>query len=491
MASLLEQRKELQEKFNAQALAMKSFVEEKNPLGLGGETPASDVIEQFDAMHQDQVKTRDLLDRVDELLNLTNERKSIGENEESSADIEARLRAEQAFKATQGAGGSRYSDNERYAVKTKDPMGRGEKGFLNPDQIAENFGQFVKSRELKVSDFEKNGSTNIRAVFTWGDGQKSFDKDPQRFAGGVIDRKSLYTYSVNNAYVNGGPGALGFACNLDIDPDICLIENPAFCLTDCVSTRRTTGGRIWYTRQMLRQSNATGVQENITCDTGVQKPESNYGFGTFEVPVITLAHILCASDEALDDCENMVELVRTQLREDLARLERQYIITGTGVGGANPQYRGILNTPGIISHVFRGAPRGQATDTIQDSIRRAKTDIMLAGKTPDCVLINVNDAEKMDLAKTTFETILYPNLNCTTPQAWCMNICADADVPQGTAIVGGFRQSATLYRRQEIVLEMGYINAQFVLDQVVIRAKMRGAFALKCPQGIVRINNIV
>lgn len=503
MPSLLEQQKTLIEQFNAGAAAMTKFIEEKNPLGFGGTTPAAEVVTQFDGMHQAQTKTREELDKIEELLNLSTEMKNVEPppGVDIDAVIEQKLAARQAHLALSSAGKSTTSDRNRF-VRVQGAGLPTERHVLDTEVMATMVGRYIKQRNLKVADFEKNGSTNHRFVFTWGEGQRSFDRDPQRFAGGVIERKSLanleeeamkalYTFSVNNPAPTGGAGELGFACNLDIDPDVCTIDNPDFCLTDCIPVRPTTGGRIWYTRQSVRVNNAAGVVETIECDDGVLKPESDYGFTTIEVPVITLAHVICVSDEAMDDCESMIDMVRGMMREDLLRKERQYIIAGTGVGGPNPQYRGILNTAGIITHTFRGAPRGVATDTIQDAIRRARTDIMLAGKNPDCVLINVRDAERMDLAKDTQNRLLYPNASCEVQGVWCLNVCADADVPEGTMIVGGLRSGARLYRRQEVVIEIGYTGNQFRLDTATIRAKMRGAFALKCPQGIVRVNSIV
>lgn len=507
MPSLIEQRKALTATFNSNATAMQKFIEEKNPLGFGGTNPTSEVVEEFQKMHDSQVKHREEIDKVEELLTLSTEIKDI-ETKPADVDLDAlveqRMAALKAQHALTAGGNNGRRESDRF-TKTLGLGTPAQIAVLDPERIGEAVGKYLKSRGVKREQFEKNGSNNLRFLFTWGGGQEAHDKFPQAVAAGAVDRKSLrqidtskaeemkalYTYSVNNtAYTGTAAGELGYSCNLDIDPDICTIDIPDFCLTSCIPTRPTTGGRIWYTRQTVRAPAAAGVKETELCDTGVLKPESGYGFATIEVPVITLAHVVCASDEALDDCSAIIDMIRTMMREDLMRKERQYMISGTGAGGDNPQYRGILNTSGIVTHTFRGSPRGISTDNIPDAVRRAKTDIMLAGKTPDCLLINVRDAERMDLAKSTTNNLLYPNATCQTGAVWCLNVCADADVPEGTAIVGGLRESARLYRRQEVVIEVGYVGDQFRLDEVTIRAKMRGAFALKCPQGIVRINSI-
>jgi HK97 family phage major capsid protein len=74
------------------------------------------------------------------------------------------------------------------------------------------------------------------------------------------------------------------------------------------------------------------------------------------------------------------------------------------------------------------------------------------------------------------------------PPVWGLRTVVTPSVAQGTAIVGAFNQSATVYRKGGIRVESTNTHSDdFTNNKVTTRAEERIALAVRRPAGIVKL----
>ena len=224
-----------------------------------------------------------------------------------------------------------------------------------------------------------------------------------------------------------------------------------------------------------------GTGGTATTVTGGVKPEAAITYTKVTETVKTIANWVPATRRSLEDVGQLRTLIEARLRYALQfRLETQ-TVQGNGTG---ENFRGILNTPGILTQA-RGA------DTQVDAIHRAITQIRLGYFEPNGVALHPNDWQTIRLAKDTQGDYYYgPPALAGTQALWGLQAVASTAAPAGTAIVGDWGQAALFMRSGIQVLASDSHADFFVRNLVAILAEMRAAFGVLVPAAFASVTGL-
>lgn len=202
--------------------------------------------------------------------------------------------------------------------------------------------------------------------------------------------------------------------------------------------------------------------------------ESTFIFTQRSVTVVKITDSLPVTDEQLADAPFIQGYANGRLAFGVRqRLDRQ-AMAGNGTGA---NMRGILNTSGIQT-----AARG--TDTQMDALYKAMTNIRVNGRaTPTHHNLHPTDWQNIRLTKTADGIYIFGAPTEAGPERlWGLPVVQNEVLTQGTALVGSFEPAwITLFERQGIDLQVGYVSSQFVQGLRTMRADMRGALVIFRP----------
>src|SRR5262245_25184186 len=157
----------------------------------------------------------------------------------------------------------------------------------------------------------------------------------------------------------------------------------------------------------------------------------------------------------------------------MQRLDSQ-LINGNGTA---PNMAGILNTAGIQT-------QAKGTDPIPDAIYKAMVKVRVTGRaTPTAVIIHPTNWQDVRLLRTADGLYIWGHPS----ESGIMRIfgvpVVEADViALGTALVGDFANMSTLWTRQGVAVETGFINDDFVRGRQAIRVTLRAVLTVWRPQ---------
>jgi len=202
--------------------------------------------------------------------------------------------------------------------------------------------------------------------------------------------------------------------------------------------------------------------------------ESTFIFTQRSVTVVKITDSLPVTDEQLADAPFIQGYANGRLAFGVRqRLDRQ-AMAGNGTGA---NMRGILNTSGIQT-----AARG--TDTQMDALYKAMTNIRVNGRaTPTHHNLHPTDWQNIRLMKTADGIYIFGAPTEAGPERlWGLPVVQNEVLTQGTALVGSFEPAwITLFERQGIDLQVGYVGTQFTSGLRTMRADMRAALVVSRP----------
>lgn len=194
------------------------------------------------------------------------------------------------------------------------------------------------------------------------------------------------------------------------------------------------------------------------------------------------------SDEMLADLDFLVSEINTRLLYQLGLVEEYQVLYGDGTG---TDLLGVLERNGIQT--------GTAdSDTLADEIFKSMTKVYTAsGLSPDGLVINPKDYEGLRLLRDSneqyygggfFQNQYGAGSFANQPSPWGLRTIITPAVPQGTAVVGAFKQAATVYQKGGVRVEAtNSDDKDFTKGQVTVRATKRLALAVRRPAGFVNI----
>lgn len=237
------------------------------------------------------------------------------------------------------------------------------------------------------------------------------------------------------------------------------IQRPVIKVRNVVNTG-TTGSK--YVVYISQDANTT---PDWTNEAGT-KAQSNPAYLEVSVEVKKVASTVKVSKEMLAD----LAFVRSEINSDLmAGLDQAIefsLINGTG----GLDLDGLLSFAPTFSAGSFAASIPSAN--ISDVIRVAKAQIQSANFEPTHVLLNPEDAAKIELTKTQTGEYTYPAFWDMNMRVAGLIVVTSTNIAPGTFLVGDMSKS-NVRIRENMSLQVGYVNDDFQRNMVTILAEMR------------------
>lgn len=220
----------------------------------------------------------------------------------------------------------------------------------------------------------------------------------------------------------------------------------------------SSNGVIRYYDEATVTRNAAAVAESAV------KPESGITWAERTLLIEKIADSIPVTKEAWNDVGFIKGELDRLLKVNLALKKDEYLWDGSGV---TPIIKGVYTSAGTLT-----------TTPYDDSIERANifdlmsvmaTDIANSRQSKykaDTVLVNPLNMLGMRLAKDGQGRYLFQGV----PLPW--NVVESSQVDANTMLVGDFRYG-TIYDLEDVVVEMGWINDQFIQNAFTILAEQR------------------
>lgn len=256
-----------------------------------------------------------------------------------------------------------------------------------------------------------------------------------------------------------------------------IIEKPLrpLSIRDILPSRSTGSNAIEFVRENVFTNNAAPVAE------GALKPSSDLTFALTTVNVRTLAHVMKASLQVLDDAAGLASYAINRGRGGLLLKEEDQLLTGDGTG---QNLTGLV--PNATAFVHTGIPNGNASQQV-DRIRWAALQVRKNFFAADTVVLNPHDWAVIELLKDTQGNYLYSAFTSgTTPRLWGMTVVESDAIAQGSFLCGNFSLAAEIADRQGVTVDISTENEDdFVKNMATIRVESRLALQIFRPAAFV------
>jgi HK97 family phage major capsid protein len=227
----------------------------------------------------------------------------------------------------------------------------------------------------------------------------------------------------------------------------------------------------------LREASFTDSAAEVA--QGAVKPESEIEFEQYNVPIQTVAHWIKVSRQLMADAPAIANYIDSRLRYGLARRVDLQLLKGNGV---SPNLKGLTSSGNFTAFT----PTSGAN--LVDSINKAKyLQWAATGTMPTAVLVNPADWGAMERTRegSNSGTYLYGAPGTVAGgMPFGVRVVMSINVTAGTFIIGNFDEGATIFQRENAVVEMGYVNDDFTRNLITLRAEERLALAVDRPSMI-------
>lgn len=292
--------------------------------------------------------------------------------------------------------------------------------------------------------------------------------------------------AISGGFLNGGSGSTVLPNYL---PGIVDFRFAPLSVSSLFAQGTTDSPIISYVKQATETIGAAAVAEK-----GL-KPGIDATFQRLNEQVGKIAAVYKITDEMLQDVDQAQSFLTGHLTAQIRREEEQEVINGTGY----PAINGVLTRSGLQTAISAGttgtlsAPLKLA-EAIFQQVTAIRTTSFVE---PDAVVMNPSDWQYLQLAKDGNSqyfsggpfTGSYGNGGISNVAAlWGLRVVTAQRIPQGTALVGGYKECAQFFRRQGITVEMTNSNEDdFIHNLVTVRAESRSALVVYRPAGFGKV----
>lgn len=224
---------------------------------------------------------------------------------------------------------------------------------------------------------------------------------------------------------------------------------------------------------------------------GATFPESTAAFITNTITLAKVGDTLPVTAEFFEDEMMFAGELNNFLNINVQlEIDRQLCL---GDGTSN-QMIGIF--PSVLAYTLpTPGSAGIAAPNIYDlcvKVSEAITKTGGAKYTPNFVLMNITDINRMKLTKDNFNNyILPPFVSKDGNQVAAMTVIESNIVTADTMLIGD-RRYARIYEKTGIELSQGMVNAQFTADEMTLKARKRMLFLIRAADqnGFLKVNSI-
>lgn len=250
----------------------------------------------------------------------------------------------------------------------------------------------------------------------------------------------------------------------------------ALTVSDLMPQGRTSGSAILYMEETTTTKAAAETAESGS------KPEAALAFTEKTSNVRKIAVQLPVTDESLSDVPFIESYIDTRLRMFVQQREDSELLVGDAVGS---NLRGILNVVGIQT-------QAKGADATPTAIYKAMTLIRAVGfLEPTGMAVNPLDWQDIKtLQDTTGQYIWGPPYAPGPDRIWGLDVVQTTAITQNTGLVGAFRTAAEIFRREDLTMQVGWINDQFIKNQRTILVEERLALVVFRPKGFCTVTGI-
>lgn len=282
----------------------------------------------------------------------------------------------------------------------------------------------------------------------------------------------------------------------DRQSDLELLGRRPLTIRDLVAKRQTTSDTVEFVQQTTQTAAAAMVPEATTAAAptapgsagalvqaagGGYKPEGSIAYQVVTATVRTLAEWIPATKRSLADVSQLRGLIDQELKDDLAEVEENQILNGSGSG---ENLTGILNTSGIQTQAASATVAG--VDTKTETALKARTKVLTVGRArPTAYVLNPLDWEAISLARIAKN----PQNEGTAgaiPVLHGLPVVESEAIAQGTGLIGDFRK-AVIWDREQASISVTDSHADFFIRNLVaILAEQREAFGVLRPKAFCK-----
>lgn len=249
-------------------------------------------------------------------------------------------------------------------------------------------------------------------------------------------------------------------------PGILPLPQRPLTIRNLFSQDTTQSDTLSYARQTSLDNAAAPVAQATSLTTGL-KPQSSIGWQRVTTPIESIATWMAATRRQLADAGQTRSLIDNQLSLMLDLAEEDQLLNGNG---SSPNIRGLLQTSGVQTLDLTGVAHGAGThvniDGIRDAIRLVKTGPAFA--TPDGIAMHPFDSAALDEAKDNQGRYLGQGpFGQALDTIWRLPRVESLALSQGHAIVGAFKQGATIFQREEDAIYTSDSHSDFFIRNLI------------------------
>lgn len=294
-----------------------------------------------------------------------------------------------------------------------------------------------------------------------------------------VNKRGSVSFEVDTKTILSGSGTWGSTASgtnalvvADRQP---LVPMPMRKMTirDLVAPGTTSSNSVEWAVQTARTNNAGTVAENT------QKPYSNYTWDLRNFKVTTIAHMVKASRQILEDAPGLQSTIDAEMEYGVALAEEAQLLNGDGTGA---------NLLGLIPQATTYSAAFTVTDeTAIDRLRLAILQSTLALYPVTGMVLNPTDWAKIEMTKdATGRYIIGNPLGGIQPLLWNIPVVESIAMSAGNFLTGAFKFGAQIFDRETINVLISTENVDdFEKNMISIRGEERLSFVVKRPLSFI------
>lgn len=325
------------------------------------------------------------------------------------------------------------------------------------------------------NDAEDTPGRDLGQRFTAGKAYEQWHKNADTFGvGGDIRIAKTPVGSLAEYYQAKAGNAIGTQIGQPQNvrmPAVDLVNRPAVTLLDYIS-RGTTSGDFEYLQITSVTRNTGIVPENTGDDaTDTIKPQSTFSTNLETAKVYQYADGYTVTNQLLQDDQAMASFLQSEFDYSFGLKLADTLLNGSGTNG---QPKGLLNTTGVQAGEW--AKADDEARNIVIAIRKSLTKLRNVGASANAILINPEDAEKIDLMQDVNKRFMGNGPFSVGPTTvWSRPLVECDQIEPGKIIVGDFKQLALLDRSGLSVEAFNQHKDYAARNLTYVRAELRAA----------------
>ncbi len=245
--------------------------------------------------------------------------------------------------------------------------------------------------------------------------------------------------------------------------------------------------RDLFSVQPAQNNSVEYVQESGFTDAaaivpeGDLKPESDMTFELVTSPVRTIATVITASRQILDDSSQLESHINQRLAYAVGLAEERQVLYGTGIAP---------NLQGVMTHPRRQQYTQVAADSKIDAIRKGMTLGRIAEYPIDGLVIHPSDWESIELTKDADGRYIFISAPSEGGAGtfWRLRVVDSTAIQPGTALVGAFGMGGSIFDRQTASVRISESHADyFQRNLVLLRGESRLTVCWYRPEAFVEV----